>query len=330
MKIRSIIIVLLSGALFFLEPVVHAGVPDADALNAIEAMDTIPSGSLPVGGLFYSAAYPNGPPMPGSMGYDAWQIDSNTFLLDDLKSGGFSGRGMRAMDDSSPPGFDDSGDGTNYYQSSFTPQVFTTNDLWLSITGKTNSAAHLVIHPPWNMTNGVWGLYFKTNLTVPYNWTWLLRNAPSQTNLVATNLPPAQGFFMLGDPTAIRPGFTNNILAANDDGSTGLVPVGFPINFFGTSYANLYVNNNGNVTFDNYLSDFTPNYTILQEVQSSYYEPGGMIAPFWADVDTEGSGSGVTAYGTNTVDGHVAFGSVGSMWDIIAPTLTRPIHFSWY
>jgi hypothetical protein len=158
------------------------------------------------------------------------------------------------------------------------------------------------------VTNGVYGLYFKTNLAILYNWTWLLRTVPGQTNLVATNLPPAQGFFMLGNPTAIRPGFTNNILDRNDDDSTGLVPIGFAINFFGTTYSNLYVNNNGNVTFDNFLPVFTPNYTILQEVQSSYYGPGGMIAPFWADVDTQGLGSGVTTYGTNMVDGRAAFG----------------------
>jgi hypothetical protein len=47
-------------------------------------------------------------------------------------------------------------------------RVFGTNDLWLEITSWTNSTANLTIHPPWNVTNGVWGLYFKPNLAVPY------------------------------------------------------------------------------------------------------------------------------------------------------------------
>ena len=49
---------------------------------------------------------------------------------------------------------------------------------------------------------------------------------------------------------AIRSGFDGNTLARNDDGSTGLVGIGFDTNFFGTTYSQLYVNNNGNVTFD--------------------------------------------------------------------------------
>ncbi|MEN8217793.1 MAG: hypothetical protein ABFS56_15780 [Pseudomonadota bacterium] len=35
----------------------------------------------------------------------------------------------------------------------------------------------------------------------------------------------------------IRSGFDANIVPANDDGSTGLIPLGFTINFFGTTYS---------------------------------------------------------------------------------------------
>src|ERR1044071_9621284 len=66
---------------------------------------------------------------------------------------------------------------------------------------------------------------------------------------------------------AIRnlPGFTTTTYGVNDDGSypfTSLddgpppacspitVPIGFNINFYGASYGQLYLNNNGNVTFD--------------------------------------------------------------------------------
>ena len=44
-----------------------------------------------------------------------------------------------------------------------------------------------------------------------------------------------------------------NVLARNDDGSTGAVPIGFELNFFGNRYSQLYVNNNGNVTFGSTL-----------------------------------------------------------------------------
>lgn len=95
------------------------------------------------------------------------------------------------------------------------------------------------------------------------------------------------------------PGFTANTLAANDDGSTGLVPMGFAVNFFGLSFTNLYVNNNGNVTFDSSLSTYTP-----FSLSTTSRE---IIAPFFADVDTAVGGSPVT-YGMDTVSGHAAFG----------------------
>ena len=43
--------------------------------------------------------------------------------------------------------------------------------------------------------------------------------------------------------------FTANTLARNDDGSTGLVNISFEVCFFGRVLTQLYVNNNGNVTF---------------------------------------------------------------------------------
>src|SRR3954454_20449773 len=53
-------------------------------------------------------------------------------------------------------------------------------------------------------------------------------------------------------------GFQLNTLAANDDGSTGAVNLGFQVNFFGKQHDQVFVNNNGNITFDDSLSTFTP------------------------------------------------------------------------
>ena len=94
--------------------------------------------------------------------------------------------------------------------------------------------------------------------------------------------------------------FTDFTLPANDDGSTGLVDIGFAVNFYGVNRSQLFVNNNGNVTLDASLSTYTPFGLSGTNRQ--------IIAPFFADVDTRGVGSGLVQYGTGTVDGRSAFG----------------------
>ena len=97
----------------------------------------------------------------------------------------------------------------------------------------------------------------------------------------------------------IVPGFSTYTLPANDDGSTSAVSLPFPIDFYGTTYSSLYVNNNGNFTMGQPFGDYTP--------QSLNQLGVPMIAPFWADVDTR-TGPVVT-YGYGTVGGHMAFGA---------------------
>lgn len=94
--------------------------------------------------------------------------------------------------------------------------------------------------------------------------------------------------------------FTDFTLPANDDGSTSAVNVGFMLNFFGNSYDKLFVNNNGNVTFRESLRTFVP-----FGLQSNSFP---IIAPFFADVDTRGAGSGLVQYGQGMVNGLQAFG----------------------
>lgn len=105
-------------------------------------------------------------------------------------------------------------------------------------------------------------------------------------------------------PILTNSGFSTNTLAANDDGSTGAIPLGFTVNYFGLNSGaetQVYVNNNGNITFDHALSAYTP--TGLTADTGT-----AIIAPFWGDVDTRGAGSGLVTYGTDTVNGHAAFG----------------------
>lgn len=81
-------------------------------------------------------------------------------------------------------------------------------------------------------------------------------------------------------------------LPANDDGSTEAVPIPFDLKFFGTTYTELFVNNNGNVTFNSPLSQYTPS-----SLTGATDRP--IIAPFFADVDTRGAGSSLVTYGSS-------------------------------
>ncbi len=94
--------------------------------------------------------------------------------------------------------------------------------------------------------------------------------------------------------------YTTHTLARNDDSSTGLVNMGFNINFFGQTFNSLYVNNNGNVTFNQAMSTFTP-FSLLSTNRA-------MLAPFFADVDTRNVASGVVQYGQAVVGGRNTFG----------------------
>ena len=71
----------------------------------------------------------------------------------------------------------------------------------------------------------------------------------------------------------------------NDDGYSGPINLGFTLNFFGSSYTQFWINNNGNISFGNGIAAYTPN------GPTGATQP--IISPFFADVDTRGSASGV-------------------------------------
>ena len=70
----------------------------------------------------------------------------------------------------------------------------------------------------------------------------------------------------------------------NDDGSFGSYPLGFSLPFFGNTYNSFYLNNNGNISFGSPIGAYTPTSV---GAQSS----APIIAPYWADVDTRGTGT---------------------------------------
>jgi hypothetical protein len=64
----------------------------------------------------------------------------------------------------------------------------------------------------------------------------------------------------------------------NDDASSIPLNLPFSFNFYGVNYNQVYINNNGNISFNTYYSQFTAN---------PFPDPSyNMIAPFWADIDT--------------------------------------------
>jgi VCBS repeat-containing protein len=95
-------------------------------------------------------------------------------------------------------------------------------------------------------------------------------------------------------------GFGENILARNDDSSTAAINIDAVfnggLNFFGHIFHSLYVNNNGNITFNAPSSTFTPDV-----INAGLNNP--IIAPFWADVDTRGGPAHATPPGNSNSTG---------------------------
>jgi hypothetical protein len=116
----------------------------------------------------------------------------------------------------------------------------------------------------------------------------------SAVALIAVASMPAQAAAIrnAGNFTTVFPG--------NDDGSTAAVAMGFTINFFGVNRSTLFVNNNGNVTFDSALGTFTPFNLSTTNRQ--------ILAPFFADVDTRPVASEDVTYGASMIDGRNVFG----------------------
>lgn len=88
----------------------------------------------------------------------------------------------------------------------------------------------------------------------------------------------------------------------NDDGFMAL-NLGFNVTFFGTTYSSLFINNNGNVSFGAGISQYTPS------------GPTGtaapIISPFFGDVDTRNSASGVVHYNLSADQLVVTWDNVG-------------------
>ncbi len=103
----------------------------------------------------------------------------------------------------------------------------------------------------------------------------------------------------------------------SDDGSSSAIDI-TPIfgsdglNLFGHQYTSLYINNNGNITFQGPNSAFTPS-------QIAGGEGNPIIAPFWADVDTRG-GIGTATPGGNSTGSNLVYESFDTTNDVLTVT----------
>ncbi len=113
------------------------------------------------------------------------------------------------------------------------------------------------------------------------------------TLLVAPRIVRSQAPLIGGHGGAA--GYGTQCLSPNDDGSSAAIDVrpAFPsgLHFFSGTYTRLFVNTNGNVTFNGPLSTFTPRAFPVAS------QP--MIAPYWADVDIRPDGCGGLGAGTS-------------------------------
>ena len=109
-------------------------------------------------------------------------------------------------------------------------------------------------------------------------------------------------------------GFGEQVHARVDDVSTTAIDLrpamgAAGLNFFGTTFQSLWINNNGSVTFGDRMTSFTPT-----AITGNTGNP--VITPFWTDIDTRSTaGLAVTSGGNST-------GSNLVWWDLDADTKT--------
>lgn len=107
-------------------------------------------------------------------------------------------------------------------------------------------------------------------------------------------------FAALADASVILSGYGgpasygSQVMSPNDDSSSSLLNLPFAVNFYGNTFNNFFVNNNGNITFNAPVGTYTPDpFPIASQP---------MIAPYWADVDTRCQGCGAVYVASPNAD----------------------------
>ncbi|KAL7869919.1 hypothetical protein AOLI_G00139070 [Acnodon oligacanthus] len=93
--------------------------------------------------------------------------------------------------------------------------------------------------------------------------------------------------FVLLSPTPVfypfGSGAGDTFSPPSDDGSSSAINLQRLFSFFGRTYTQLYVNNNGYLTFDKSSRSFIP-------IHFSVYSGSDIIAPLWTDIDNRANG----------------------------------------
>lgn len=166
---------------------------------AVESTTPQPASEAPLFGNFYTISHGQSwPPLPtDTMGLNYWPLGGNFYLLDDRSFDYSASRAESSFGPPFPTNWGSGGSGGS--ETDFTPQVYTTNDLWLQINGITNDAtgliANLTINTPWNDTNLSHDLFYTSDLNQPINWRFLMRCVT--TNVIARGICDQAGFFEL-------------------------------------------------------------------------------------------------------------------------------------
>ncbi|NQZ34509.1 MAG: hypothetical protein HRT58_02550, partial [Crocinitomicaceae bacterium] len=88
----------------------------------------------------------------------------------------------------------------------------------------------------------------------------------------------------------------------NDDGSFGPIALPFVFDLYGTSYTQVWINTNGNLTFTGPYSTYSA---------SGFPFSTPMVAPFWGDVDTRNTAGGLIHYKLTSTSLVVTWDRVG-------------------
>lgn len=108
-----------------------------------------------------------------------------------------------------------------------------------------------------------------------FGYEWIDSNDP--------NGPQYSWYNVTTNPSAVQVAFPNGNL---DDGWTNAISIGFPFEFYGNQYNNLYLSTNGFLSFNALSSSYITNATI-----PTTSLPNNIIAPFWDDLDGRTQGT---------------------------------------
>ncbi len=126
----------------------------------------------------------------------------------------------------------------------------------------------------------------------------------------------------------IRTGMNASSLLASADSSAGPADLGFLANFFGTAFTGVFVNDNGNLTFNSEFmgvpATATPITNLATDATTAGLITNPILAAFLADADTT-QGNPVT-FGQGLIGGRNAFAAnfVAVRHQDAAPTVTTP------